>query len=132
LAVWYDLRDDGGDARNPEHNYGLLDTNDAPKPAMAALLQLARIAGSHTFAGLVPNGPDGLHAMRLDSSADRVFVVWNDQPDASLAVQFSIADFIAATDLLGQPLRLRADKRGNAEVALLEINGPIYLSFRPR
>jgi hypothetical protein len=26
LGVWYDLRDDGTDGRNPEQNYGLLDS----------------------------------------------------------------------------------------------------------
>ena len=33
VAAWYDVRDDGDDPRNPEHNYGLLDSYGMEKAA---------------------------------------------------------------------------------------------------
>jgi hypothetical protein len=129
-AIWYDLRDDGDDPRNPEHNYGLLDRTDASKPAMLALRQIARAAATRTFAGFVADVPDGCHAMRLDGRSDRVFVVWNDQPDASLKVRFPARRLANATNLEGEALKTGAGKDGNAEITLPETDGPVYLSFR--
>ena len=131
-AVWYDLRDDGGEPRNPEHNYGLLDAANAPKPAMNALIQLSRIAANHSFAGMIAGAPDGVHTMRLDGAADRVFVVWNDQPDASISMQYPRSGEIAATNLFGEPLKIKNGSHGDAEFPLLEKDGPIYVSFGRR
>jgi hypothetical protein len=130
LAVWYDLRDDGEEARNPEHNYGLLDSGGASKPAMAALSELARVAGSRKFAGMLEDVPDGVHAMRLDGAAERVFVLWNEQPDAAITVRLPLASFVAATNLAGEPLKLRPDRHANGELALSETEGPIYITLR--
>ncbi len=129
LAVWYDLRDDGEEARNPEHNYGLLDSGGATKPAMEALTGLARLAASRNFAGRIADVPHGVHVMRLDG-ADHVFVVWNEQPDASIMVRLPLDGFVAATNLAGEPLNLRPDRHGNGEIALPETEGPIYLTLR--
>ena len=126
VAVWYDLRDDGDDARNPEHNYGLLDRANGEKPAMAALRTLLRLAAGRTFAGMVRDLPDGVHAMRLDGAADRVFVMWNEQPDARMTLRLPVAGLVSATNLLGEPLRVKKN-----EIPLAEVDGPIYLTFGP-
>jgi polysaccharide biosynthesis protein PslG len=130
VAVWYDLRDDGQDGRNPEHNYGLLDAGNAAKPAMAAIAGLASFAGNHIFAGMLADPPDGLHVMRLDGAADRLFAIWSDQPDASITMRFATPDFLAATNLLGEPLKIRDQGRDNVEIPVLESDGPVYLTFR--
>jgi hypothetical protein len=127
VAVWYDLRDDGDDGRNPEHNYGLLDRQNADKPAMEAMRTLTRAADGHTFEGMVRDVPDGAHAMRLDGPADRILVVWNEQPDARLTVRVSTEGFVSATNLLGEPLKLKKN-----EFTLAEIDGPVYICFASR
>ena len=43
---WYDLFDDGGDATNKEHRYGLLHQDGSPKPAYNALLELKDVLRS--------------------------------------------------------------------------------------
>jgi hypothetical protein len=127
VAVWYDLRDDGDDGRNPEHNYGLLDRQNGDKPAMEAMRTLTHTADGHTFAGMLRDVPDGAHAMRLDGPSGRIYVVWNEQPDARLTVRVSTEGFVSATNLFGEPLKLKKN-----EIALEEIDGPVYLEFSAR
>ena len=129
VAVWYDLRDDGDDPRNPEHNYGLLDSQGVAKPAMKVLRTLASLADHHSFAGTIRNVTDGAHAMRLDGDRDIVFVAWSDQPDSRITLQVPNQSFISATDLMGAPLKLRQSKDGRLEIALAETDGPVYLTF---
>jgi hypothetical protein len=132
VAVWYDLRDDGGDPKNPEHNYGLLDGQNDDKPAMKALRELARIARDHTYRGMVQDVPDGVHAMRLDGSADRVFVVWSEQPDSRITVRVSTEGLVSATSLMGEALKVKKSGHGEAEIALAETGGPVYIKFTAR
>ncbi|MDR1282787.1 MAG: hypothetical protein LBK99_18470 [Opitutaceae bacterium] len=47
--LWYDLRNDGDDPANPEHNYGLLTGDLQPKPAYAAFNTHARAAIPRPF-----------------------------------------------------------------------------------
>jgi polysaccharide biosynthesis protein PslG len=124
VAVWYDLRDDGDDARTADHNYGLLDRQNHDKPAMQAFRALTHWAANHTFAGLVGDVPDGVHAIRLDGAAGRVFVVWNDQPDARITLRLPATGLVSATNLLGEPVQVKKN-----EIALAEVDGPIYLEF---
>jgi len=132
VAVWYDLRDDGAEPKNPEHNYGLLDANDADKPAMKVFRALARVASDHTYAGLVADVPDGAHAMRLDGPADTVFAVWNEQPDARITLRFPTDGFLSASNLTGEPLKLKRGGSGAGEIVLAETEGPVYLKFASR
>ncbi len=126
VAVWYDLRDDGGDPRNPEHNYGLLDANGAAKPAMKALRVLAQVAREHTYAGTIRDVPDGAHAMLLESSADQVCVVWSEQPDARITLRVPLEGIVSATNLMGEPVKWK-NAHGEAEIALVETAGPVYV-----
>jgi hypothetical protein len=131
VAVWYDLRDNGDDPRNPEHNYGLVDFQGVEKPAMKAFRTLARIAESHTFSGMLREIPDGAHAMRLTGTADTVFAVWSDQPDSRITVRISRQDLVSAYNILGEPLKPR-EHGGAAEILLAETEGPIYIAFSSR
>ena len=132
VAVWYDLRDDGDDPKNPEHNYGLLDVKSAEKPAMKALRALTRIAGNLTYAGMVRDVPDGAYAMRLDGNGEKVFVVWSEQPDSRITARFSSTDLVSATSLTGEPLNLRHNRNREVEIALPENDGPVYIKFASR
>ncbi len=127
VAVWYDLRDDGDDPKNPEHNYGLLDATGADKPAMKALRAVTSIARDHTYAGMVQDVPDGAHAMRLDGGADKVFAVWSEQPDSHITLRFSTEGIISATNLIGEPLKTKNGGHGELEIAIPETGGQIYI-----
>jgi hypothetical protein len=126
LAVWYDLRDDGPDTANPEHNYGLLDSSGNEKPAMAAMRTLMSVASSRKYAGMVQETPAGIHAIRLDGSADTMLIVWTDQPSGRRTIEFTKQDLNSATDLMGKAVKSK-DKSGQARVEIDAAAGPIYL-----
>jgi len=128
LGVWYDLRNDGDDPRNPEHNYGLLDAHNNDKPAMQAIRTLTRVSADHGYSGAVRDVPDGIHVLRLDGKQEKILAVWTEQPDAQATLRFQTDGFIEATNLFGEPLKLKGGK-DEAEIRLLETDGPVYLKF---
>jgi polysaccharide biosynthesis protein PslG len=131
VAVWYDFRDDGDDPRNPEHNYGLLTRQNVEKPVLVALRTLAGIADGRTFVGMVRDVPDGMYAMRLDGHLDRVYVLWTEQPDSRTTARFSSMGLISASNLMGEPLKLRNKGGKQVEIGLSETDGPVYIRFTP-
>jgi Cellulase (glycosyl hydrolase family 5) len=129
LAVWYDLRDDGMDQANPEHNFGLLDSGGGEKPAMKAIRVLSQASANRKFAGLVPDKPAGTHAMRLDGTSDIVFIVWSTEVGARIAIRVPKGSLLSATNMLGEPVNTK-NKGSDAEVTLSEAAGPVYLHFQ--
>jgi len=129
VATWYDLRDDGDNPRDPEDNYGLLDSRGMDKPAMTALRKLTAIADRHTFSGMLPNVPDGLHIMRLSSQTDNVYIVWSDQPDARITVQVPKQAFVSATNAVGEAVKARSNDQGKLGFVVSEADGPIYMTY---
>ncbi len=129
VAVWYDLRDDGDDPRNPEHNYGLLDARGADKPAMKALRVLSRIAEDHAYSGMVREVPDGVHAMRLEGKDNTIFAVWSEQPDSHVTVRLHADEIAFAQNLFGEQVKQRRNGHGEEEIALEETGGPVYIGF---
>jgi hypothetical protein len=125
VVVWYDLRDDGPDPFNREHNFGLLNQDNSDKPAMRAVRALTTAAQGRRYTGTLSGLPAGLHAMRLDGSNDRVFVLWNDRSGTSAKIDFPRTRMLTLTDLHGTPVP--ADR---AELTLDEAAGPVYLRFK--
>ena len=125
-AVYYDLRDDGTDAANPEHNYGLLDSAGNEKPALKAIGLLTGAVRTRKIAGMAVPVPAGIHALRLDGPADTLWIVWTDQPKGRRKITFAKAGLLSATDLWGKLVKLK-DSSGLAQVELDEAAGPVYL-----
>ena len=130
MGVWYDLNDDGSNPLKREENFGLLNTDNSDKPAMSSMRTMLQNGKGRRYAGLVPDAPYGLHAVRLDGANDSVFVVWSDQPSAVLNVQFYKDKFIGASDMYGRPLKLDENGTQNGAVIVEEANGPVYLRWR--
>jgi hypothetical protein len=125
LIVYYDLRDGGVDARNAEHNFGLLQHDYAEKPAMQAVRTLNEIARNHTFRGFLQTGQSSLHALLFESTAERVVAAWWDNPHNSGVIE--LPPRTAGRDVLGAHLNLASD--GATELTLHERYGPVYLTF---
>ena len=130
LAVWYDLRDDGTDPANPEHNYGLLDSNGNEKPALKAIRTLMSVVSGRKYAGMIPETPEGIHAMRMEGSTDTVLIVWTDQMDGRRRIEYPIRDLISATDLMGEVVKSKEGRSGQARVEIDGAAGPIYLLWK--
>jgi hypothetical protein len=129
LAAWYDLRDDGPDPANPEHNYGLLDASGNEKPAMKAIRTLMGVVSNRKYAGVVRETPAGIHAMRLDGPTDTVLIVWTNQPDGRRAIEYTKQDLISATDLTGEAIQSKNRRSGQARIEIDAASGPIYLRW---
>lgn len=128
VAVWYDLRDDGQDGANPEHNYGLLDFNANDKPAMQAIRNLMTLTRGRKYGGMIEGAPPGIHAMRWNGPTDTVLIVWTDQPDGRRKIEFSKSGLLSATDLFGNPIQSKDGRDGRARLELEEDGGgPVYL-----
>jgi hypothetical protein len=125
LIVYYELRDDGTDATNAEHNFGLLQYDYSDKPAVVAVRTLTRIAAQRSFVGLLDTGVSGLHAMRLDGASDIVVALWSDRGNRSISVRLPAQ--ASVVDLLGNA---RAGASSNAqELTISEADGPCYVMF---
>jgi hypothetical protein len=130
LAVWYDMRDDGTDPSNQEHNYGLLDSNGNEKPALKAIRTLTGAVSGLKYAGMIPETPAGIHAMKLEGTADTILIVWTDQPEGRRKIEFPKSNLTSVTDVMGNPV-----KQKNGRLEIDAGSGPIYLHYgqvRPR
>jgi len=129
VAVWYDLRDDGPDAMDPEKNYGLLDSNDNEKPAMKALLTLMEAVKNRTFTGMVRDTPAGIHAMRLVGPTDTVMIVWSDRPGVTQTMAAARAGLRSIESLNGEVVKTKEKPSGFAQWILQDTSGPVYLRW---
>lgn len=120
--VWYELRDGGFDARNNEHNHGLIDASDRPKPAFAAVQTFIRMTRDKNLRGFVRDTPAGVHIARFDSDDQIVFVVWNEFAGGEVRLS-TPSNMSAAYDMLGDTINV--ERRD--EVVVTEEGGPIYI-----
>lgn len=133
--TWYDLRDDGTDPANMEHNYGLLKEDFTPKAAFVAFRECVRRLRGHCRMGrLRPDGAgreSDLFAPVFQSPDSRVAVVWNNEARAEASPLFfrmPEADSIACYDHMGASVPFPVAGR----LALLRPRGtPDYWVFKP-
>jgi hypothetical protein len=118
--VWYDLRDDGSDANDPEQNFGLLAHDGSPKPVLVALRTLHAVAAGRSLAGLLELGAPLVNALALDAPTDRVVVLWTADGES---VTVHTPRPSAASDLFGAVLP--AVERYTVD----DEHGPILLTF---
>jgi hypothetical protein len=130
LGVWYDLQDDGADAENPEHNYGLLDGNGAAKPAMQAVRTVMTAVRGRRYAGMIQRAPAGMYAARFDGQADVLFIVWTDRAGKRQTIRYTKDNLVSLTGLMGNAIGLNTDSSREAEIEIDEASGPIYLLWR--
>ena len=78
---WYDLRNDGTDKREREHNFGLLRQDYSPKPAYRVLEAISPIIKDYQFLGRVEESRNSV-LLRFGNDKEQLLVAWNttDQP----------------------------------------------------
>lgn len=74
---WYDLRNDGKNIEEREHNFGLLDYNYVPKPAYYSLRDIAPlILNGQSFTKL--QAPSGLEIIEIiDQQQNKSYAIWS-------------------------------------------------------
>jgi hypothetical protein len=123
LSVYYDLRDDGTDGANGEHNFGLVQNDYSDKPAIKAVRTLSKMARDHTFAGFISLEPSSVHAMRLDGATDTVVVVWSDAPGGSVDISAPPPSQLTASS--GVPRLIPASH----VFRINEQDGPVFFQY---
>jgi hypothetical protein len=130
LAVVYDLRDDGTDPTNAEHNYGLIANDYTDKPAAVSVRTLGDVAKGRVFKGFLDLEPTSLYAMRLDGSRDVVVALWSGMPQGRVPV--TLVNAKRATSMLGTSIDI-----SSGSIVVKNEDGPTYVTFdlqprRPR
>jgi hypothetical protein len=126
LNILYGLKDDGNDAADPEHNFGLLTQDYAKKPALMAVRQLLSIAKNHRLVAMSSgaNVSDDIHAVRLEGSADKIYVVWLEETAGRVSVQLPERTGWVR-DMLGQ--RISSSDAAARVIDLTSADGPVYI-----
>jgi hypothetical protein len=74
--IYYDIRDDGLQATNAEHNFGPLARDYSDKPAMTAVRTLSALSQGRLFTGFYALESSEVTAMRLDGPSNLVVALW--------------------------------------------------------
>lgn len=127
VMVYYDIRDDGTDPNDYEHNFGLLANDYRDKPAMTAVRTLNQVLQGRVLYGAPLTQPTTLHALSFDGVQDRVVAVWSDSPGNQVRVLLPSAA-TPVIDFLGNEVIPGVDSEG-AFVIVREITGPIYITL---
>ncbi|HLN57313.1 MAG TPA: hypothetical protein VK416_02070 [Thermoanaerobaculia bacterium] len=122
LAVVYDLRDDGTDPTNAEHNYGLIANDYTDKPAAVSVRALGDVAKGRVFKGLLDLEPTSLYAMRLDGPRDVVVALWSGMPHGRVPV--TLVNAKSATSMLGTSIDI-----SSGSIVVKNEDGPTYVTF---
>ncbi len=124
LIIYYDLRDDGINPADEEHNFGLLAHDNTPKPALQAVRTLTSAANRHQLRGSLSIEAPNVHALRLDGLSDVTVALWASSDQATVYVQPNVT----AVNMLGE--RLTPQPAGDRlEFVIDEAGGPVYLTF---
>lgn len=78
---WYDLRNDGTDPGNVEHNFGMIRHDFNPKAVYPAYNTITRNFGEAEYA-FTADGFPGLRLYGFRAGTDLLLAGWNDSPDS--------------------------------------------------
>lgn len=104
---WYDLRDDGDNARYHEHRFGLMTRDFAPKPAYTAYHQAIRQLNQAQYLETQSDGQDGLYDMVFERGDEIVRVVWRMGETRMYSMEASRD--VRVLDMYGDAERYRRD-----------------------
>ena len=123
---WYDFMNDGWDANNPEHNFGLVRNDLSPKPAVVAYANLihrlndCRWLGSYAVAG-----GGYAYAYAATGSSKPILVAWlkTGSKSVTIPVRSDVRE-LTVSDIFGTATNVPVRNHG-AEIQLSET--PVYI-----
>ena len=101
---WYDFLNDGWDANNPEHNFGIIRRDLLPKPGVVAYANLAhRLRGTRWLGRYVIGGGADAVAYAAKESGKITVIAWvrKGTKDEVIAVPSRVKE-LTLTDIFGQ------------------------------
>lgn len=124
VIVLYDAKDDGTNAADEQHNFGLLDTAGNPKANYVAIKRLMSAAKSRELIGMVSDTPYGLHIAKLGGADDTCFILWVSERNVVATITATTAGVI---DYFGPT----PSPKGSAmQVTLRDTDQPVYLTYK--
>ena len=125
---WYDIRNDGTDRNENEHNFGLVRHDFTPKAAAVAVHTLQETLEGQRFVRRVPvPGIPTAYALlfeRPDAKAGTL-VLWN-EADATVPLFWRVPAGATRISMMGEPAPLRAS---NGLVSLPAMPEPQFMRF---
>ncbi|MGU7844057.1 cellulase family glycosylhydrolase [Burkholderia sp. AW33-5] len=124
LTAYYDMRNDGGDPNNMEHNFGLLDANNMPLPAYVAVRHLFSFTANAHGAKLFLDPVRRFAVLRFRAEGIVKYVVWCYEKNNTLDIDLSQlpAAGTSASDLYGAPVDI-----SRRRLTIREEQGPVFI-----
>ena len=132
---WYELQDSGTSANDIQHNFGLLDSGLAPKPAYRTMQVVAPlVAASKTAERVLPNGPEWVIRLRQPDDTTIVALWTTETTPRQVELTVTVSSDTTAVVSMGsagyRPDGGRTLPRGLHRLDL-EISGsPVLVEFR--
>ena len=123
LTSYYDMRDDGTDPKEMEHNFGLLDAHNEKLPAYVSVKHLFEFTADAKNARYFIDEKDQYIVLKLDNAHATKYVVWC--YGAGNVVNLDVSRLPAGaiiTDLYG------ARQSGRNVLAVTEAQGPVFIT----
>jgi len=123
---WYDFRNDGWEPNNPEHNMGLVRSDNAPKPAIVAYACLIhRLRGCRWLGAYAIGGGDDAYAFVAEQTGRPVLIAWARKGTRTEPLQVpSGVREVTVTDIFGASTK-RTVKEHRLELDLTGV--PVYV-----
>ena len=137
-TVWYDLKDDGSDPSNIEHNFGLLTENAAAKPAFNAVKTLAdllpgRESGDLSVdswtASAVDTRANDVYGLVLQNERGRLAALWTSHARGSVEVKIPDSASYRFFNMFGESVTPLKRENGFCFLSLNGESGPIYVKY---
>ncbi|AIO28863.1 MULTISPECIES: cellulase family glycosylhydrolase [Burkholderia] len=124
LTAYYDMRNDGRDPKNMEHNFGLLDADNTPLPAYVAVRHLFSFTANARAARLFLDPVRRFAVLQLRAEGVVKYVVWCYGNDKAVDVDLSQLPVAGtfASDLYGASLDITGRR-----LTLREEQGPVFI-----
>jgi hypothetical protein len=123
LTSYYDMRDDGTDPKEMEHNFGLLDAGNAPLPAYHSVKHLFGFTAGVKNARYFIDENEKYAVLKFESGRATKYVVWCYGAGNVMNLDVSrLPARAVVTDLYG---RVRT---GRGLLAVTEAQGPVFIT----
>jgi hypothetical protein len=129
-TVWYDLKDDGEDPKDGEHNFGLVKNKTlAPKPAYKAVKAFHDLQPPGKYSiGSFETHQRFVYGVLIKNGRGKLAAVWTDQPSRPVILLVPERPGLKAYSMFGRPLTL-GKSGAHRSVRLAEEKGPVYLKI---
>lgn len=126
---WYDFMNDGQDADNPEHNFGLVHHDYTPKPAVVAYANLIYRLKECEWLGSYAIGGAGNACAYMSKTSKPTVIAWKQNGSSTeILLVPSEVESVTVTDIFGSAKELKVMKH---QIALELSESPVYIDRLP-